>query len=40
MQKDVAIKARIVYTLKLNIGISTANGGAASFLGYIRDYPV
>ena len=40
MRKDVAIKARIVYTLELNIGIIIANGGAASFLGYVRDYPV
>ena len=40
MRKDVAIKARIVYTLKLNIGIITANGGVAPFLGCVRDYPV
>ena len=40
IQKDIAIKARIIYTLKLNIGIIIANGGAASFLGCIRDCPV
>ena len=40
MRKDVAIKARIVYTLELNIGMITANGGVASFLGCMRDYPV
>ena len=40
IQKDVATKARIIYTPKLNIGIITVNGGAASFLGYMRDYPV
>ena len=40
MQKDVAMKARTIYTLELNIGIITANGSVASFLGYIRDYPI
>ena len=40
IQKDIAIKARIVYTLKLNIGIITVNGGVAPFLGYIQDCPV
>ena len=40
MRKDVAIKARIIYTLKLNIGIIIVNGGVAFFLDYIRDCPV
>ena len=40
IRKDVTIKARIVYTLKLNMGIIIANGGVAPFLGYVRDYPV
>ena len=40
MRKDVAIKARIVYTLELNIEIIIANGGVAPFLGCIRDCPV
>ena len=40
MRKDVAIKARIVYTLELNMGMIIVNGGVASFLGYMRDCPV
>ena len=40
MQKDVAIKARIVYTLELNMEIITVNGSIASFLDYIQDCPI
>ena len=40
MQKDVATKARIIYTPELNMEIITANSGAASFLGYVRNCPV
>ena len=40
IRKDVAIKAHIIYTLKLNIGIFIVNGGVAFFLGYIRDCPI
>ena len=40
IRKNIATKARIVYTLELNIGIIIANGGVASFLGYVRDCPV
>ena len=40
MQKDVAIKARIVYTLKLNMGMITVNGGVAPFLGCVRNCPI
>ena len=40
MRKDVATKARIVYTPEPNMGMITANGGAAPFLGCVRDCPV
>ena len=40
IQKNVAIKARIIYTLKLNIEIIIVNSDVASFLCYLRDYSI